>query len=202
MKKEDILMRRASTAEPSEEVKVVREVIVEDKLDLSDVTVAVEALEKITAATSGSYNAAVALKADVVSLAIGLDDLRASVIELKSSTAPHEQMDHLEAVVQQLTKNYGRLEEGAEDQVTLQQKTAEQVERFTDFMEERLDMIVAVETAKSHESRISILESQLAELARQRTAKDSLAQAIWRNLIAIAALIVLALSFLKALGRI
>ena len=162
--------------------------------------VQLEALEDIKAVTSGSYNTAVELKNEISSLAIGLDDLRASVAAFKSSAAPQEQVSALEATVQRLVEDHGRVEASAQEHVTWQKKIAEEYKRFADFMEERLDMIVAVETAKSHESRISTLENQLAELAKRLTAKDSLAQAIWRNLIAIAASVVAAICLLKTLG--
>lgn len=136
-------------------------------------TAALEALEKITAVSSGSYNAAVDLRDGVVSLAIRLDDLRASVDELKSSAAAQEQVDGLEAVVQRLAEDYGRLEARAQDHVTWQQKIAEEYERFADFMEKRLDMVAAVEAAKSHESRITSLENWRTQ-----------SQSMWRNRIA------------------
>lgn len=154
------------------------------------VTTTRDALGKITGITSGSYNAAVDLKNDVVGLVIGLDDLRASVIELKSSAAPQQQVGHLETVVQQLTQNYARLEGKANDQVTLLKKTAEQVQRFADFMEERLDMFAAVEAAKSHDSRISDLESWRKQHSSEHAESASLSQSKRGNRIAWLALIV------------
>jgi len=105
---------------------------------------ALEALEKITTITSGSYDAAVDLKdtVDAASLATKFDDVRISIDELKSSAVPREQMDDLEAKIQQMAEDYKGLQAEVQDFVTRQEKTAGEVQDSTEFMKQRLDLMV------------------------------------------------------------
>jgi hypothetical protein len=158
----------------------------------------VEAVGRVAMLTSGSYNAAVDLKdtVDVVSLPTKFDDLRTSIAELKLSAAPQEQVDGLEAAVQQMAEDYGRLESKIQVVATHGKKTAEEVQRFAESMMPNLDLIAAVGAARSHDSRISDLESWRTQHSSEHASKAGLAQSISRNWIALLALIVSALVLL------